>query len=206
MLLRTFSAHAKVVARDAKEMRNTQDTRTGFVSCKSGRFELFLAEKMRRFSTDEKLFLFTLSVLWKLKKYAHVAISTLRLIEKLQAYLSLASFAFYRPIGYKHFPEYFFNFVRFYVVIHQKIDLKRSSTYGCPFYWESKANKKKLSQNCLDCWDRSFTNSCGPQRKRFHRGKNRKKLLCFLLLSLLFKHFGITKHWNYWLIGSLSCR
>ena len=33
-----------------------------------------------------------------------------------------------------------------------------------------------------------------------------KKLLCFLLLSLLFKHFGITKHWNYWLIGSLSCR
>ena len=30
------------------------------------------------------------------------------------------------------------------------------------------------------------------------------KKLCFLLLSLLFKHFGITKHWNYWLIGSLS--
>ena len=28
MLLRTFSAHAKVVARDAKEMRNTQDKRT----------------------------------------------------------------------------------------------------------------------------------------------------------------------------------
>ena len=26
LLLRTFSAHAKVVARDAKEMRNTQDT------------------------------------------------------------------------------------------------------------------------------------------------------------------------------------
>ena len=24
--------------------------------------------------------------------------------------------------------------------------------------------------------------------------KNRKKLLCFLLLSLLFKHFGITTH------------
>ena len=24
--------------------------------------------------------------------------------------------------------------------------------------------------------------------------ENRKKLLCFLLLSLLFKHFGITKH------------
>ena len=24
--------------------------------------------------------------------------------------------------------------------------------------------------------------------------KNRKKLLCFLLLSLLFKHFGSTKH------------
>ena len=54
LLLRTFSAHAKVVVRDAKEMRNTQDTRTGFVSCKSGRFELFLLEKMPRFSTDEK--------------------------------------------------------------------------------------------------------------------------------------------------------
>ena len=25
-------------ARDAKEMRNTQDTRTGFASCKSGKF------------------------------------------------------------------------------------------------------------------------------------------------------------------------
>ena len=37
-------------------------------------------------------------------------------------------------IGYKHFPEYFFNFVRFYVIIHQEIDLKRSSTYRCPFY------------------------------------------------------------------------
>ena len=36
LLLRTFSAHAKVVARDAKEMRNTQDARTGFVPCKSG--------------------------------------------------------------------------------------------------------------------------------------------------------------------------
>ena len=53
-LLRTFSAHAEVVARDAKEMRNTQDTRSGFISCKSGRFYLFLVEKMRRFSTDEK--------------------------------------------------------------------------------------------------------------------------------------------------------
>ena len=53
LLLRTFSAHAKVGAGDAKEIRNTQDTRTGFVSCKSGRFELFLLEKMRRFSTGE---------------------------------------------------------------------------------------------------------------------------------------------------------
>ena len=32
MLLRTLSADGKVVVRDAKEMRNTQDTRTGFVS------------------------------------------------------------------------------------------------------------------------------------------------------------------------------
>jgi len=75
LLLRTFSAHAKVVARDAKEMRNTQDTRAGFVSAKSERFQLFFVEKMRRFSTDEKQFLFTLSVLWKPMKYAHVAIS-----------------------------------------------------------------------------------------------------------------------------------
>ena len=29
---------AKVVARDAKEMRTMQDTRTGFVSSNSGRF------------------------------------------------------------------------------------------------------------------------------------------------------------------------
>ena len=56
MLLRTFSAHAKVDARDAKEMCNTQDMRSGFVSCKSGRFYLFLAEKMHRFSTDENNF------------------------------------------------------------------------------------------------------------------------------------------------------
>ena len=60
--------------------------------------------------------------------------SVLRLIEELQAYLSLASFAFYRPVDYKHFPEYFFSFARFYVIIHQKIDFKRSSTYRCPFY------------------------------------------------------------------------
>ena len=52
--MRTFSAHAKVIARDVEEMRNTQDTRTGFVSCKSGRFLLFLVEKMRGFVTDEK--------------------------------------------------------------------------------------------------------------------------------------------------------
>ena len=32
------TAHVKVVARGAKEMRNTQDTRTGFVSSNSGKF------------------------------------------------------------------------------------------------------------------------------------------------------------------------
>ena len=42
MLLRTFSAHAKVVARSAKEMRNTQDTRTGFVSLSLGGSSYFL--------------------------------------------------------------------------------------------------------------------------------------------------------------------
>ena len=67
LLLRSFSAHAKVVARDAKEMGNMQDTRTGFVSCKSGRFFLFLVEKMRRFSTDEKLFLFIFYLVSSLK-------------------------------------------------------------------------------------------------------------------------------------------
>ena len=55
MLLRKFSAHAKVVARDAKEMRNTQDTRTGFVSTiKVWEVLVISCEKMRRFSTDEK--------------------------------------------------------------------------------------------------------------------------------------------------------
>ena len=109
----------------------------------------------------------------------------------MQAYLSLASFAFYRLNGYKHFLEYFFNFVRFYVIIHQKIHLKLSSTYRCPFYWESEVficstnKKKKLSQNCLDCWDRSFTNSCGPQRKRFHRGKNDKKIVILFTIIIL---------------------
>ena len=42
MLLRTFSAHVKVVARDAKEMGNTQDTWTGFVSCSLGGSSYFL--------------------------------------------------------------------------------------------------------------------------------------------------------------------
>ena len=50
----TAHMHAKVVARDAKEMRNTQDTRPRFVSCKSGRFWLFLVENVRRFSTEWK--------------------------------------------------------------------------------------------------------------------------------------------------------
>ena len=59
MLLRTFSTHLKVVARDAKEMCNTQDTRPGCVSCKSWRFYLFLVKKMIRFSTDYNIFLVT---------------------------------------------------------------------------------------------------------------------------------------------------
>ena len=59
MLLRTFSTHLKVVARDAKEMRNTQDTRPGCVSCKSWRFYLFFVKKMIRFSTDYNIFLVT---------------------------------------------------------------------------------------------------------------------------------------------------
>ena len=42
MLPRTFSAHAKVVARDAKEMRNTQDTRTGLSPLSLGGSSYFL--------------------------------------------------------------------------------------------------------------------------------------------------------------------
>ena len=57
MLLHTLSAHAKVVARDAKEMHNMQDTRTGFVSCiNSRKFYLFLVEKRRCFSQTKNNF------------------------------------------------------------------------------------------------------------------------------------------------------
>ena len=42
----------------------------------------------------------------------------------------------------------------FYVIIRQRIDLKYSSTYGCPLYWESEAfigwtNKKKTITRLL---------------------------------------------------------
>ena len=103
----------------------------------------------------------------------------------MQAYLSPASFAFYRLNGYKHFPEYFFNFVRFYVIIHQKDGFKALEYIQMSlllrvrgFYLLNK-QEKKLSQDCLDCWDRSFSISCGPQRKRFHHGKMIKELLYF---------------------------
>ena len=42
-------------SRDAKEMRNTQDTRTGFVSCKSVMFQLFLVEKKASFFNRRKI-------------------------------------------------------------------------------------------------------------------------------------------------------
>ena len=42
MLLRTFSAHAMVVARDAKEMCNTQDTRPGLSPLSLGGSTYFL--------------------------------------------------------------------------------------------------------------------------------------------------------------------
>ena len=56
MLLRTFSANAKVVSRDAKEMRNTRDTRGLALSPVSlGGSSYFLWNvKTRRFLTDEK--------------------------------------------------------------------------------------------------------------------------------------------------------
>ena len=64
LLLRTFSAHAKVVSRDEKEMRNTQDMRTGFVSFKSGRFYLFFCGKNASFFNRWKLiFLYLVSSL-----------------------------------------------------------------------------------------------------------------------------------------------
>ena len=55
-----------------------------------------------------------------------------------------------------------------------------------------------------DCWDRSFK-SCGPQRKRFHCGKNRKKNTfyyfhcCLSILALLSIEIIDS-------LGSLSCR
>ena len=109
-------------------------------------------------------------------------------------------------IGYKHSPEYYFKFLRFYVIIHQRIDLKRTySTYRCPFYWESEAfvcwtNKKKTATRFLG-WIAEIAASQVGDRKgnAFIMEKIVKKL--FLLFSLLFKHFGITKHWNYLLIG-----
>ena len=48
----------------------------------------------------------------------------------------------------------------------------------------------------MDCWDSSFTNSRGPQRKRFHRGKNDKKFSCFLLSSLKVKNDHRSKFFN----------
>ena len=45
LLLRTFSAHAKVVARDAKEMRNTQDTRSGLSPVSLGGPTYFLSKR-----------------------------------------------------------------------------------------------------------------------------------------------------------------
>ena len=56
LLLSTFSAHARVVARDAKEMRNTRDTRGLALSPLSlGGSSYFLWNvKTRRFLTDEK--------------------------------------------------------------------------------------------------------------------------------------------------------
>ena len=97
----------------------------------------------------------------------------------MQAYLSAASFAFYRLNGYKHFPEYFFNFVRFYVIIHQKIDLKCSSTYRCPFYWESEAficwtNREKNYHKIAWIAEIATSQVVADRKGRFHRGKNRK--------------------------------
>ena len=103
------------------------------------------------------------------------------LIDKMQGYRVLSA------IGYKHFPEYIFNFVRFYVIIHQNIDLKRSNTYKCPFYWESEAfnyfsnkQEKKLSQVA----DRKGND--------FIVEKNRIKLLCFFAIIIVIYAF-----WHY---------
>ena len=92
---------------------------------------------------------------------------------------------FYWLIGYKQFPEYFFNFVRFYVIIHQKIDLKSSSTYRCPFYWESEAficwtNKKKNYHKIV--WIAEITASqlvADRKGNAFIVEKVIKELLCF---------------------------
>ena len=53
-------------------------------------------------------------------------------------------------------PEYFFNFVRFYVIIHQKTDLSVRVHTDVPFIESpgllfAEQTRKKLSQDCLDC-------------------------------------------------------
>ena len=88
-----------------------------------------------------------------------------------------------RLIGYKHFPECFFNSVRFCVIIPKEIDLKPSSTYRCPFYWESKIAwiaEIAASQTVAD---------------------RQKKIVMLFTVIIVIKRFGITKYWNNWLIG-----
>ena len=105
---------------------------------------------------------------------------------------------FYHFIGSKHFPEYFFNYVRFYVIVHQKIDLKRVHT-DVPFIEsprplfveQTRKNYHKI------VWIAEIAASqivADRKGNALIADKMIKKLLCFLLLSLLFKHFCITKH------------
>ena len=62
-----------------------------------------------------------------------------------------------------------------------------------PGFYLLNSKKKAVVTILLRLLRSQFTNRCGPQRKRFHRGKIEKNY-CFLLSPLLFKHFGITKH------------
>ena len=102
---------------------------------------------------------------------------------------------FYQLIGYKHFPEYYFKFVRFWVIIYQKIDLKLRVHSDVPVIESPRLLFVEQTRKRLLGWIADIAASQVADRKgsAYIVEEIVKKLLCFLLLSLLF-NFGITKH------------